>query len=118
MRALYCCGLGLMLLVQPVWAEEPAGAAGSGTAKAGTARSGGSEGTAAPRPARSSAPAVAAEGAAPGEKRETVALEIVVKAPKPIPPVELDMLQLRLMLTDLKASFVDEIDRALFREPF
>jgi len=49
---------------------------------------------------------------------ETVALEIVAKAPKPIPPVELDMLQLRLMLTDLKASFADEIDRALFREPF
>ena len=49
---------------------------------------------------------------------ETIALEIVAKAPKPIPPVELDMLQLRLMLTDLKASFTDKIDEALFHEPF
>jgi len=42
----------------------------------------------------------------------------VAKAPKPIPPVELDMLQLRLMLTDLKASFAGEIEKALFQDPF
>lgn len=63
----------------------------------------------------------AADGAATGSSSgatETIALEIVAKAPKPIPPVELDMLQLRLMLADLKASFTDEIDKALFRDPF
>lgn len=129
-----CCGV-LLLLSQFAWAEEPAqgtssgassGSTGSGSTSSGSTSSGkatsgkATSGKAAPRkaPTRSSAPAEGQEGSASGEVRETVALEIVAKAPKPIPPVELDMLQLRLMLTDLKASFASEIDRALFREPF
>jgi len=114
MRRLVSLCLALVLLGQPAWAEEPKakpGGASSGKASSGSAR-----------PARPSAPGRAAgesgTGASASGATETVALEIVAKAPKPIPPVELDMLQLRLMLTELKASFTDEIDRALFREPF
>lgn len=93
-------------------------------AKAASKASAGAATTASPKQApRKAAPAQAGTRAEPSVPSasgatETVALEIVAKAPKPIPPVELDMLQLRLMLTDLKASFTDEIDEALFREPF
>jgi|SRR6478736_4416585 len=98
------CGLVLLLgVVAPVGAEEPAKPKAAAKAKS----------------TRSGAPTATVESEKPATgARETVALEIVAKAPKPIPPVELDMLQLRLMLTDLKASFTDEIDQALFREPF
>lgn len=70
------------------------------------------------RGASRSAPATTESADGQSGAKETISLEIVAKAPKPIPPVELDMLQLRLMLTDLKASFAGEIERALFQDPF
>lgn len=101
----------------PAQAEEPSAPPPASKGAAGTAKK-----KEAARPAGTAARAASADGASTGGASsgatETIALEIVAKAPKPIPPVELDMLQLRLMLTDLKASFADEIDKALFRDPF
>lgn len=97
-------------------AEEPSAPPQASKSAAGTAKK-----NDAARPAGAAARGASADGASTGSSSgatETIALEIVAKAPKPIPPVELDMLQLRLMLTDLKASFADEIDKALFRDPF
>jgi hypothetical protein len=114
-RVVLSSGLVLLLgLAAPAGAEEPSKPKAAAKAKASA------PGASQPKSTRSGTPAatVEAEGKPASGARETVALEIVAKAPKPIPPVELDMLQLRLMLTDLKASFADEIDKALFREPF
>lgn len=69
-----------------------------------------------PAQLRKGAPQKAA--AEKSEATETVSLEIVAKPPRPIPPVELDMLELRLPLAELRASFADEIETALFRAPF
>jgi|GEM_PF-2112011 len=112
---LSCCLVVLFGLAAPAGAEEPAKP--KAAAKAPGPK--GSPPKASQASSRAAAPAATVESEKPASgARETVALEIVAKAPKPIPPVELDMLQLRLMLTDLKASFADEIDQALFREPF
>jgi hypothetical protein len=124
------CRWGALVLalwiVRPAGAEEPSqpkatsGAKGKATPPRASPAGASPAGASPDKSTRSGTPAATAEseGKPASGVRETVALEIVAKAPKPIPPVELDMLQLRLMLTDLKASFADEIDKALFSEPF